>query len=199
MRYLLVAVTVFAAFGLSRADVFWSASAVPTASQSGYWTYVITLMSDNDDYIVGWEGSITGSEIHQQNPFGSTVTIFRDNNHLFEFDPATNLDADSQYMFQTSAVDSLNGVVVGSSGESSTDLSAAFALIGGRSNPHAGTVVDLAQVCVPEGGSLLLTGVALLRTPANVLYDQAPTPTPEPACLAVLALGGVAILRRRRG
>jgi len=198
MRHWLIAVLALAAATGSNADVYWSESAVPTASLPGYLTYTIILSSDSDDLIVGWEGAISGPDIHQQSPFGSTVTVFQDNNNLFEHDPTAHLDADSQFLFLTSVADPNDGVLTITSAEGPTELSANFAMIGGRSNIHAGTVVPLAQVCVPSGGEFTLSGVAMLRTPSNSLYSAVPIHAPEPATLIVLALCGAVALRRRR-
>ena len=198
MRHGFIAVLVLATATGSNAEVYWSESSVPTASLPGYLTYTITLSTDNDDFIVGWEGAVTGPDIHQQNPFGSTVTIFQDNNSVFDHDPTTHLDADSQYLFLTNVADPSNGVVAATAVEGPTELSSIFGMIGGRSNENAGTVVPLAQVCVPDGGEFTLTGIAMLRTPTNALYSAVPIHTPAPTTLAVLALGGAAVLRRRR-
>jgi hypothetical protein len=59
-----------------------------------------------------------------------------------------------------------------------------------------GTVDFYAGTAVPFGGTL--TSSYRLSFLGSVNYDQEMTPSPEPATLSLLALGAVAILRRRK-
>ena len=198
MRRLLAVCVVLVLAGAANASVWVTWSGGPSPSDpNNYSTYVMTLTSSAGDYIVGWDGSVTGT-LSQQYPFGN-ATIFMDNNNLFWFDPNKALDLDSQYLFDTNVKDPLNGVLVGASYEDTTELTAGFAMVGGRSNPNAGPVVDLAQLCVPVGmePDLYWAGWVLLRDSQDV-QRQYWVEGPEPATLALLSVGSLIVLRRRR-
>ena len=132
-------------------------TSVPSPSDPGnFVTYTVSLTRSNGDYILGWDGAITGAAINQQNPFGSSPTILMDNNHLFAHDATAFLDLDSQYLFRTLAAVPDDGApiivtVAAENSESGTDLTANFALVDGVLNPTAGATMVVAQVCLPVG------------------------------------------------
>ena len=201
---LLVLALVLTLPAAAHAGVYETITSVPSVTDASYTVYTVTLNTDNGDYIVGWDGAITlnsGATLSQQNPFGNG-TIFMDNNNLFQHDSSADLDLDSQYLFETSLKDAVDGVLVGSSSEDTTSLTAGFAMIAGRSNAHAGPVVPLAQVVLPTAdGGAWASGTVVVRnaqdvpSPVQIAFQVG---VPEPATLALLSLGGLAMARRRR-
>jgi len=179
-------------------------NSVPTPGLPGFSTntFIITMEVSTDE-IVGYDGRFDGP-MNQVNPFGMP-TVFQDNNVAFGY-VGENVLRDSQFLFKTTNLDTVNGVLVGRAGESAVLLDGAFAMKGGRSNPQALQSVAIAQLVVLDSaiigtkageGMIRDVSVVLVRDVLDNLRAE-PVGIPEPATMSLLVLGGVALLKRRR-
>ena len=185
----------------AQAKVIVTESSAPTPGLPAMETKTVTMTMENGDFIVGYDGAFVGP-MNQVNPF-TQPTVFQDNNVMFGYwgtPPPTPVAQDSQFLFETTVKDTVNGVLVGGAGESAALLDGAFAMKAGRDNPHAGPTVAIAQLVVPIGAPVMqyiaLDSVVLARGAVGELYKE--LVIPEPATLSLLALGAAALLRRRR-
>ena len=178
-------------------------NSVPTPGLPGFSanTFIITMEVLTDE-IVGYDGRFDGP-MNQVNPFGMP-TVFQDNNVAFGY-VGENVLRDSQFLFKTTNLDTVNGVLVGRAGESAVLLDGAFAMKGGRSNPQALQSVAIAQLVVLDSaiigtkageGMIRDVSVVLVRDVLDNLRAE-PVGIPEPATMSLLVLGAVALLRRR--
>ena len=175
----------------------------PTVGLAGYTTYTVSVTTS-----VGTEGfdiflddmasgagtqgaAVPGALSQQVIPLPNFPTVYQDNNVLmpgFALNPAH----DTQVMFLLATVTTLvNDTNLND--ESTGFLKASFSW----TTPQ-GTVTPVAQVVLANGLGLYCQGNALLNDGGT--YKLAPYSIflPEPASLALLGIGGLGVLLRRK-
>lgn len=171
-------VALVAASSASALDL--TVTSAPTTGLAGYTTYTLTLTGAGE--FNAMSASITGP-LRQESQFGQTGVFANDG--LFAFFPAL-ADTDSYFTFARP-----NLLV--SAGETATSLEAVFAFATNASAPFA-----LAQVVLEDGATADVRVAGGVGDGANdVIFSGTIGVIPEPASAALLALGGLAALRRR--
>ncbi|WP_428389801.1 PEP-CTERM sorting domain-containing protein [Mucisphaera sp.] len=175
------ALTVALAAATSASALSLEVTSAPTTGLAGYTTYTLTLVGDGEfnAALVSIEGPL-----NQESAFGQ-IGLFADDG-LFAFVPAT-ADTDSYFLFDRPAL-----LVDGEFGESANGILATFAYSDNQSGPF-----PLAQVVLQDGDSANVLVQGGVGDDANTVIFDGVIPIPEPASAALLALGGLAALRRR--
>ncbi len=168
----------------AQAAITTSFTSSPTVGLAGYTTYEVNLTSDSGD-MYGFEISFDGP-MNQINPLG-TPSIFRPD--LLFFDTFPELDWDSHFLFYESEL-----IVVPGASESPTHLYGTFAFTGASVQVYLGPSVSIAQLVIADGNTVEMTGAV---TVGITEVDFAEFTIPEPATISLLAIGGIAMLRRR--
>ncbi len=175
-------VSVAIILGLSiaaQAAVTTSFTSSPTPNPfSGYTTYDVTLTSDTGN-LTGFEVSFNGAMLQGPSP---TYGVF-----LPDTPPSPLFD--SCFLFTESQL------AVGSSSESGTSLIAVFAFSGGLGDPNVAASINIAQIIIADGYTVEMSGNVTVGT-TEVSFAN--TTIPEPATISLLAIGGIAMLRRKR-
>ncbi len=156
-----------------------------TPGLSGFTTYEVTLTSDS--------GDLTGFEVEVNTEAGSVLNhVFMGSSIFQDLNIAIPVPAqDSQFNFLTSAITGDGAARA----ESATQLRAIFALAGGTGSPDAAAAINLLHITMPDGDSAIFSG---LVTVGVVEATFASITIPEPASLALLGMGGISMLIRRR-
>ncbi|MEQ9461728.1 MAG: PEP-CTERM sorting domain-containing protein [Phycisphaeraceae bacterium] len=174
------ALTVALAAASSASALSLEVTSAPTTGLAGYSTYTLTLVGD------GEFNAMNASFSGPLNQEVQGLSAQFQNDGLLVFFPALAA-TDSFFTF-----DRPNLLV--SATESDTSLEAVFAFDSNRSAPFG-----LAQLVIADGDTVTATILGGVGDGANdVIFEGSVTEViPEPASAALLALGGLAALRRR--
>ncbi len=188
MKKVVSIIAVLAIATAAQAAVVGSYTSAPTAGLlTTHTTYEITLTADSGD-LTGFEVSLTADAANQINPAGAS--IFEDSNAFFVFVGALE-PQDTQFNLLLSEISHVSS----SEGTSGVVLAGAFALAGGTGSPDAAPAINIITLCMPNGSSAVLSGKVTVGFDEVVFADLA---IPEPASLALLGMGGISMLIRRK-
>ncbi len=186
-RSVIAAVFVVCISVAAQAAVTTSFTSSPTVDLAGYTTYIVTLTSDTGD-LTGFEVSFDGP-MNQMNLFDLS-TIFIPDIQTTQFAPHPIFDWDSHFLFYESDL-----IVVPGASESPTHLAAIFAFTGASALIYTGPSVEIAQIIIADGNTVEMTGEVSVGVTIVAFADFT---IPEPATISLLAIGGIAMLRRKR-
>ncbi len=136
--------------------------------------------------------------LNQVNPSGMP-TVFADYN-VFITGLGGFVDWDTQFPYQSIVGPTMEVASSITSAESTTFLNGDFAFLGGTANPLAGPSMVVAQIVLGPGAWVPAWGTVVEYNPATNTWAATKNvyfgPIPEPATLSLLAMGGLALLRR---
>ncbi len=156
----------------------------PTGGLPGFTTYIVTLNSSAD--MTAFALSLDadpGSALNQLEAGGPGTTMFTNFNFIFP-----NPDQDTQFMLGSGDV--ING---SPATEDLVSLTGDFAFPNGSG--FIASSINLIQVCMADGDVSVLTGTVV---DANLESSAINLVIPEPASLALLSMGGISMLIRRK-
>ncbi len=170
----------------------------------GSLSYSLTFTESNGMWPVGITILIGdgATPINQVNPF-ATPTTFADANLTLFVPAGAFVDWDSQFPYLANAGPSQEVISGPASAESAVSLNGDFSLLGGTANPLASASWLVANVTLAPGVQVPFSATVIEYDPAQnawaaTLNISGFVGVPEPATMALLAIGGLGVLLRRK-
>ncbi len=184
-----IAMIAMVSVSAAQATVTGSYTSAPTVGLADHTTYEITLTSDTGN-LTGFEVEVTADVANQVTSGGDS--IFEDSNSFIFFIFGNEVwRQDTQFHFMSTDLT----IVSASEGTSGVVLAGAFALAGGTGSPLAAPSINILQICMPDGNTATVSGRVTVGVDEA---DFADIVIPEPTTISLLAIGGFAMLRRRK-
>ena len=182
-------VSIIAVLALATAAQAAATLSVASAPSSlpGHTIYMVSAHSDTTNF-TGFDIDVVDADAELAHVFMG-MSVYTDMNGNFGM-VGGQVDQDTQVKFNSLQVMSVGARTL----ESAAMLSATFAFNGAEADPLTGLNLEIVQVVLPDGSDALVM-INTLIAGQELLLEVT---VPEPASLALLGMGGLGVLLRRK-